>query len=76
MFHIDVKSATLRFPYQQEPNEPKNDSSTSDDFKATSPSDQVDQDNRERRERLSNVDAKVVNGVSECSSLWRKIVSY
>jgi hypothetical protein len=76
MFHVDVKPAALRFPNQNEPHESKNESGGANDLKATSPPDQVDEYNRQRGERLSNVDAQVINGVRECPSLWREIVSY
>lgn len=76
MGHVDVKPAPVRFPNQHKPKETKNKTSTSDDLKAASPSDQVDKDNCQRRERLPDVDAKVIYRVREGSSLWREIVSY
>jgi hypothetical protein len=75
MFHVDVKPAALWFPYQHEPHESKNESSAANDLKTTSPPDQVDEYNCQRGERLSYVDAQVINGVRKSSSFWREIVS-
>ena len=75
MFHVDVKAAALRFPYQHEPHESKNESGAANYLKATSPPDQVDEYNCQRGERLSYVDAQIINGVRECPSFWREIVS-